>query len=248
MSLTELEMKELMEFVSQMMNQMLVTGQPVLKLLDPYGLVVSVAPNGDYFQTDIFDRLRCMIDDDHIELHDPPLFTGRRHLFEKDDFQDHLEKEALQQVEEKNLRAIFYIGALIRSMNIPSNIKTANETHYELPELSEQEETLIIDALRDCLECSMHTQDASYKIIEDLDLFLMTSYQLNQTTVVVHKLSDCFLTTEKEPSELPQNPIYIATLDPNNGFKGTANSDYKDTVFEKYYQFINVCLARSVKS
>jgi hypothetical protein len=241
-------MSELMEFVSQIMSQMLSTGGQVTKLLDKYGLVVSVSSQGDYFQGAIFELRRCAISNGNIELHDPPLFVGQRHFLEMEDFQSYLDEEALEELEEIDVQAVLYAGGLIRSIKIQQNENVVKQTHYQLPELSPHEEKQIVDTLKNCLRDSMNNNEISYGKIEDLDILFMTYHKNNETTVVMHKLSDCFLLGGQYPVELPQNPVYMAILDQKNGFNGTANSDFKNTKFEKYYQFVNACLASSIKT
>ncbi|WP_275175680.1 hypothetical protein [Bacillus tropicus] len=246
--MTEYEMSELMNFVSQSMNQMLSTGEQVIEILNKYGFVVSISTQDGYFQGALFELRRCVISNGNIDLHDPPLIIGQRHFFEMEDFQSFIDEEALEELDEIDVQAALYIGGLIRSINIQKNEEVQNQTDYRLPELSAHEEKQIVDTLKNCLRDAMSNHENSFGKIEDLDLLFMSYHKNNETTFMMYKLSDCVLLGEEYPVELPQNPIYVAALDQRNGFNSTANSDFKNTSYEKYCYFVNDCLASSVKT
>lgn len=244
-SLTDYEMSELMDLVSKMFDQMLSTGEQVIKLVEKYGLVVSINSKGEYYQGCIFELRRCEIYNEGIELHNPPLFVGQRHMLNMEDFQNSIDEKAFEELIDIHRQATLYIAGLIKSIKI--NHHQAQQTEYQMPNLVEHEKNQIDDTMKRCLREAMK-EGQSFGKIEEVDLLFMVTYENNTTSVALFKLSDCFLLGGEVPVELPSFPIYLATLDQQKGFNGTANNEFKHTKFEKYYQYVNACLSSSVKT
>ncbi len=244
-SLTDYEMSELMDLVSKMFDQMLSTGEQVIKVVDKYGLVVSINYQGENYQGCIFELRRCEIYNEGIELHNPPLFVGQRHMLNMKDFQNYIDEKALEELIDIHRQATLYIAGLIKSIKI--NHHQSQQTEYQMPSLHEHEERQIVDTMKQCLREAMN-EGQSFGKIEELDLLFMVTYENNTTSLALFKLSDCFLLGGEIPVELPSFPIYLATLDQQKGFNGTANNEFEHSKFEKYYQYVNACLSSSVKT
>lgn len=117
-SLTEYDMSELRDLVSQMFYQLLSTGEQVIKIVEKYGLIISINQEEGDYQGCVFDFLRCEIHEESIELHNPPLFVGQRNIKEMEDFQSYLDEESLEDLASIRIQAVLYASGLIRGINL----------------------------------------------------------------------------------------------------------------------------------
>ncbi|NKE04724.1 MULTISPECIES: hypothetical protein [Mesobacillus] len=112
--------------------------------------------------------------------------------------------------------------------------------------LTQNEEQLIIDALKNCLRETYTNMSEKFETIHELDTLVSSFMNDGTVMVVLYKASDCVLMLGS-PVELPQYPMYTAQLDQREGFKAGANSEIQGTKYEAIVQFAHACLESSVK-
>ena len=69
-------------------------------------------------------------------MHDSPLFVGKRHFRNKEDFQSYLDDEVIEDLEEISTQAAVYIIGFFRSINLQPNEDASEQTYQQMPELS----------------------------------------------------------------------------------------------------------------
>jgi hypothetical protein len=112
--------------------------------------------------------------------------------------------------------------------------------------LTQNEEQLIIDALKNCLRETYTNMSTKHEKIDELDTLISSSMINGAVMVVLFKASECVLLLGS-PVELPQYPMYTAQLDQREGFKAGANSEIQGTKYEAIVQFAHACLEGSLK-
>jgi hypothetical protein len=112
--------------------------------------------------------------------------------------------------------------------------------------LTQNEEQLIIDALKNCLRETYTNMSAKYERIDEIDTLVSSSMIDGTVMVILFKASECVLLLGS-PVELPQYPMYTAHLNQRDGFKAGANSEIQGTKYEAIVQFAHACLESSVK-
>src|SRR4051794_8902306 len=117
-SLTQYEMNEIMGFTTNTINRALSTGE-TLDVLEKYDLVLVASTNGEYIQGSVFQFSKCnIVNNNSIELHDPPLFVGQRHYLNMEDFSHYMNEDQLETMNEINIQAVLLMSGLIRSFKL----------------------------------------------------------------------------------------------------------------------------------
>jgi hypothetical protein len=117
--LSEVELIEIEGFVINTLNRMLSTEELVFDAFEKYDLILSFSSKGEYIQGSVFQLSRCEVDNGTlVDLHQPPLFVGRRHYLKMEDFEQFIDEESLEHLSESSLQAFLGICGIIRSFNL----------------------------------------------------------------------------------------------------------------------------------
>ncbi|MEB1809755.1 MAG: hypothetical protein LPK26_21095 [Bacillaceae bacterium] len=251
-SLTEYEISKIQDFITNAVNQMLNSGEVVFDAMNEYDLLLSVSARDEYIQGCIYQYSRCEIENGSIvELHDPPLFAGQRHYLNIEDFDHFLDENALEYLDADSVQACILMSGLIRSFKLQNNNyengENAARIHHD--DLTESEEQQIVDVLKRCLLDTQKYQHTKHERINAVDTMLQTTFEDGVISVYLYKASECGISMNS-PFEMSfefPDPIYWADLDPRQGFSSGANSEIRGTKYLAVCQFVNDCLANTVR-
>lgn len=122
---------------------------------------------------------------------------------------------------------------------------STNTKTSEMPELTKDHQTLLLDSLKQSVRHTITTGQDKVVQIEELDLLLLSTVKGNQLQVPVFQLSQCAFEDEV-PTELPP-PMYIGTFHKEKGFTATVNPEIEGTFYEVTCRHLHFCLEVSFK-
>ncbi|MCP8970727.1 hypothetical protein [Ectobacillus ponti] len=115
------EMEMLMKTVGDGCMHVLRTGQPVIIGLRDFELALMVGQNDFSMQSSLYPLAACVTPEGQLtEPTVPPLFAGRRHFLDVEDFEGYINEEELPSLWPKQSQAFFFTIHLLRTIQLGS--------------------------------------------------------------------------------------------------------------------------------
>ncbi|MFB9757241.1 hypothetical protein [Ectobacillus funiculus] len=121
--LTEEDNQALMEAIGDAVMQAIKTGDSVFVSFPRYNLILMVVQEDFSIQSSLFLLSDCVKNEEgQLQLPMPPLYAGRRHIMNIEDFEGYYNEEAVKQLEPKVGQALFLIMNLLRTIQLGSGV------------------------------------------------------------------------------------------------------------------------------